>query len=245
MDILRITDVGDTAFNVEFGGTIDPATNARVTSLRQALHRAAEAGGLAGLTETVPTFRSLMVQYDPLVTSRAVIEAEIRAIAAHCGPAMETVFRRWIIPVCYDPDLGEDLAGLGEAAGLGRDEAVTLHTGAEFMVYMLGFMPGFAYMGGLPQQLRQPRRATPRLKVPPGSVAVADSLCAVYPWESPGGWHLIGRTPVRSFELGRTPPILMAAGDRVRFTSIGRDAFEAARRDPALVAPDRLLEAAP
>jgi len=104
---------------------------------------------------------------------------------------------------------------------LTRDEIVTLHTGAEFMVYMLGFMPGFAYLGGLPEALRLPRRASPRLKVPAGSVAVADALCAVYPWDSPGGWHLIGRTPVRFFDLDRDPPSLLAPGDRVRFRAVG------------------------
>jgi KipI family sensor histidine kinase inhibitor len=102
-------------------------------------------------------------------------------------------------------------------------------------------MPGFAYMGGVPEALRRPRRASPRLKVPPGSVAVADALCAVYPWESPGGWHLIGQTPVSFFDLGREPPILLGAGDIVHFRAIGRDDFEAARRDPTLVAPETLL----
>jgi inhibitor of KinA len=241
MDIIRITDVGDTAFNVEFGDTIDPVTNAKVTSLRRAILRAHQNGGLAGLVETIPTFRSLLVQYDPLVTARAIIEADIRAIAHESGDAPETSARSWLIPVCYDVDLGEDLTELGNAAGLARDEAIRLHTQAEFMVYMLGFMPGFAYMGGVPEALRRPRRSSPRLKVPPGSVAVADALCAVYPWESPGGWHLIGQTPVSFFDLGREPPILLGAGDRVRFRAIERDEFEAARRDPSLVAPETLL----
>jgi len=240
MDDIRITDVGDTAFNVEFGDTIDPATNAKVTELRRAIIGARRNGGLMGLVETIPTFRSLLIQYDPLTTGRAVLEAEIRAIARASGGTAPTAARSWLIPVCYDDDLGEDLSGLSAAAGLSRDEAIRLHTGAEFMVYMLGFMPGFAYMGGLPEALRRPRRAAPRLKVPPGSVAVAESLCAVYPWESPGGWHLIGQTPVNFFDLGREPPILLGPGDCVRFRPMGRDAFEAARRDPGLVAPETL-----
>ena len=240
MDDIRITDVGDTAFNVEFGDTIDPVTNAKVTNLRRAIIGTCERGGVAGLVETIPTFRSLLVQYDPLKTARAALEAEIRAIARDCGDATTTRARSWLIPVCYDDDLGEDLSELSAAAGLPRDEAIRLHTEAEFMVYMLGFMPGFAYMGGLPETLRRPRRASPRLKVPAGSVAVADALCAVYPWESPGGWHLIGQSPVNFFDLGREPPILLGPGDCVRFRAIGRDEFEAARRDPSLMAPETL-----
>ena len=237
MDSIRITDVGDTAFNVEFGDSIDPAINARVTGLRHVLRDACDAGGLVGLVETIPTFRSLMVQYDPLVTSRAKLEAEVLDLARSSGDAPAASARSWSIPVCYDEDLGEDLAELGAASGLSREELIGLHSGAEFFVYMLGFMPGFAYMGGLPEPLRRPRRSSPRLKVPPGSVAVAESLCAIYPWESPGGWHLIGRTPVSFFDLRRQPPILLAAGDRVRFHAIGRQEFEAAKH----IAPERLL----
>lgn len=229
METLRITDVGDTAFSVEFGDSVDPAASARVTGLRHAIGEACRAGRLAGLVETVPTFRSLLVQYDPLATCRAEIEAEIRAIAGTGGTAPEATGRLWEIPVCYDADLGEDLGEIAASRGLSRDEAVGLHTGAEFFVYMLGFMPGFAYMGGLPEALRLKRRASPRLKVPPGSVAVAEALCAVYPWESPGGWHLIGRTPLKVFDLDRDPPSLLAAGDRVRFKAIDRPTFESLR----------------
>lgn len=233
MDTIRVTDLGDTAFNVEFGDCVDPAVSARVAGLRHAVDEARRAGGLVGLVETVPTFRSLLVQYDPLRTSRAVMEADILAIARSCGTAAGSSGRTWEIPVCYDADLGEDLDEIARRGGLLRDEAVALHTGAEFFVYMIGFMPGFAYMGGLPEALRLPRRASPRLKVPPGSVAVADALCAVYPWESPGGWHLIGRTPLRMFDLGRESPSLLAAGDRVRFRPVGRPAFEAMRSEGA------------
>lgn len=221
MDGIRITDVGDTAFNVEFGEGIDPAVNARVMALCRAVERAAP----PGLVEAVPTFRSLLIRYDPLATGREAMEAAVRALAESCASAPSSATRRWTIPVRYD---GEDLDELGRARGLDRDQIVALHTGAEFMVYMLGFMPGFAYLGGLPEALRLPRRASPRLKVPAGSVAVADSLCAVYPWDSPGGWHLIGRTPARFFDLDRSPPSLLAPGDRVRFCAVGGDEFETA-----------------
>jgi KipI family sensor histidine kinase inhibitor len=225
MDGIRITDVGDTAFNVEFGEGIDPAVNARVMALRRAVEKA----GPPGLLEAVPTFRSLLVRYDPLVTGRRAMEETVRALAATGAEAPAVARRRWTIPVLYD---GEDLETLGRARGLDRDGIIALHAGAEFMVYMLGFMPGFAYLGGLPEALRLPRRASPRLKVPAGSVAVADALCAVYPWDSPGGWHLIGRTHARFFDLARDPPSLLAPGDRVRFRPVGPDEYETAA--PAL-----------
>ena len=241
MDTIRITDVGDTAFNVEFGTIIDPAINAKVMSLRQAVRQAQDQGGLAGLIETIPTFRSLLVHYDPLLTSRSELEGDIRAIADGCADTPVGVTRCWTIPVCYQADLGEDLAEVAMACKMTPDQVIARHSQAEFKVYMLGFMPGFAYMGGLPQELHLPRRASPRLKVPPGSVAIADALCAVYPWESPGGWHLIGQTPAHFFDLERAPPILLAAGDKVRFRAIDRDEYDRCRRDPHRVAPERLL----
>ncbi len=234
---LRLTDLGDTAFNVEFGDGIDRATNARVTALAAAIrHRPP-----AGLVEVVPTFRSLLVSYDPLATCRAVIEAEVMALAAGCDEAPAATGRSWRIPVCYDDDLGPDLAEIRRATGLSRAEVIALHAGTGYFVYMLGFMPGFAYLGDTPPALRLPRRDTPRVKVPAGSVAIADAMGAVYPWDSPGGWHLLGRTPAVMFDLGRDPPSLLAAGDRVAFVPVGRDEYEAACRDPGRMAPARLL----
>lgn len=229
MDDIRIIDVGDTAFSVELGDGIDPAANARVMALCRAINRAAKDGGLPGLVEAVPAFRSLLVRHDPLAGGRHAMEEAVAALARTCGTSATAAPRRWTIPVLYD---GQDLDELGRASGLTRDEIAALHSGTEFTVHMLGFMPGFAYLGGLPEALRLPRRASPRLKVPAGSVAVADSLCAVYPWDSPGGWHLIGRTPVRFFDLGRDPPSLLAPGDRVRFRAV--DAAEYRTAAPTL-----------
>lgn len=241
MDTLRIIDVGDTAFSIEFGDGIDPVTNGRVMGLRQAVLEEMAQGHLTGLVETVPSFRALLIQYDPLQTCRSDLEGQIRTLAATCGQGQDGKGRTWTIPVCYDADLGEDLDELAQSAGIPRQQVMDLHMQAEFRVYMLGFMPGFAYLGGLPPLLRRPRRAAPRLKVPAGSVAVADALCAVYPWESPGGWHLIGRTPVKFFDLERQPTILLAPGDLVRFRAVSRAWFDAARHDPDMVSPNRLL----
>ncbi|MBY6265984.1 5-oxoprolinase subunit PxpB [Azospirillum sp. 412522] len=218
---VRFTSSGDTAFNVEFGEAIDRATNARV----MALHARLKAAPPPGLVETMPTFRSLLVVYDPVATCRREMQAAVKAALAGGGEAPADG-RLWRPPVCYDPDLGPDLAELAEALGLTAERVAALHGSAEYFVYMLGFMPGFGYMGDLPAELERPRRTEPRVRVPAGSVAVAGRLTTVYPWESPGGWHLIGRCPVPLYDGGRPDPVLLAAGDRVRFDAVDRATFD-------------------
>lgn len=220
MDV-RFTTAGDTAFNVEFGEGIDRPTNARV----MALHARLKAAAPPGLVETVPTFRSLQVVYDPAVTSRREVQAAVEAELTHAGgaPVEGTL---WRLPVCYDPDLGPDLLELSSSLGLSADRLIDLHGSTEYFVYMLGFMPGFAYMGDLPAEMERPRRSEPRVRVPAGSVATAGRLTTVYPWESPGGWHLIGRCPVPLYDGARPSPVLLAAGDRVRFEAVDRARFD-------------------
>ncbi|WP_376960265.1 5-oxoprolinase subunit PxpB [Azospirillum sp. A26] len=232
---VRFTSAGDTAFNVEFGETIDRATNARVMDL----HARLKAAPPPGLVETVPTFRSLLVVYDPVSTGRREMQAAVEAALAGSG-ATPAEGRLWRLPVCYDPDLSPDLAELADQLGLTAERVAALHGSVEYFVYMLGFMPGFGYMGDLPAELDRPRRTEPRVRVPAGSVAVAGRLTTVYPWESPGGWHLIGRCPVPLYDGGRPDPVLLAAGDRVRFEAVDRAAFDgiaeaasAGRFDPA------------
>lgn len=218
---IKVLSAGDTALVVEFGDTIDRPTNARV----MALHRAMATADLKGVIETIPTFRSLMVQYDPLRISRAELEAPILALAGNAG-AETSAGRRWRIPVCYDGELAPDLDEVAQRTKLSREQAIAAHLGATFFAYVLGFMPGFAYLGGLPSQLELPRRTEPRVRVPKNSVAIAQALTAIYPWESPGGWHLIGRTPIELFDLRRKQPILWAAGDEVVFSRIARPEFD-------------------
>ncbi|GAA4258299.1 5-oxoprolinase subunit PxpB [Azospirillum formosense] len=225
---VRFTTAGDTAFNVEFGEGIDRPTNARV----MALHARLKAAAPPGLVETVPTFRSLQVVYDPVVTSRREVQAAVEAELAHAAdaPAEGTL---WRLPVCYDAELGPDLAELSASLGLTAERLIELHGSTEYFVYMLGFMPGFAYMGDLPAELEKPRRSEPRVRVPAGSVATAGRLTTVYPWESPGGWHLIGRCPVPLYDAARPAPVLLAAGDRVRFEAVDRARFDALSAETA------------
>jgi len=217
---LRLLDAGDAAFTVEFGDAVDPSLLAAVQALDAGIAREQAAGGLPGLIETMPTFRSLTVFFDPLRTGRAELIEALQPLFTAAEHAPPVDGRHWRLPVCYDGEAGPDLDATAAATGLTPDEVVALHSGTEFRVYMLGFMPGFPFMGDLPERLRLPRRTEPRVRVPPGSVAIAGGLTAIYPWESPGGWHLLGRCPVRLFDPERDSPSLLAVGDRVRFAPV-------------------------
>lgn len=223
---VRYLSCGDTAFTIEFGNEMSPAINARVTALHAAIGRARAAGELAGLVDTVPTMRSLMVTYDPLVTSRTTLEPAIKEMIAH-GLAAKAAGRDVTIPCCYDdPEFASDLAEVAERTGKSPEQVIAGHLASAFTVYHLGFMPGFAYCGGLDPSLVLPRRPQPRVRVPRSSVAIVMDMTAVYPFESPGGWHLIGRTPLRIFDQRREQPVFLAPGDRLSFRRIDRTTFD-------------------
>ena len=217
----RFLLLGDAALAVEFGDRIDPAINARVIALAEALRRAP----LDGVTETVPTFRSLLVHYDPLRRGHDDIVGALQEVVAGLEPA-EGQGRHVTIPACYEGALAPDLAEVAALTGLTQDEVVRLHAATKYQVFMLGFLPGFPYMGVLPERLRLPRLTTPRLRVPPRSLAIATAMTAIYPLGSPGGWRLIGSVPVELFDIGADPPALLRAGDRVRFRPVDRRTFD-------------------
>ncbi len=235
----RLLDAGDAAFTVEFGETIDPALLDAVRALDNAIAAQHAAGRLPGLIETMPTFRSLTIFFDPLITGRGALVDALQPLLNASPDAAPVEGRRWRLPVCYEGDAAPDLAAIAQAIGTTADAVISMHSGTEVRVYMLGFLPGFPFMGELPSALRLPRRTEPRLRVPAGSVAIAGSLTAIYPWESPGGWHLLGRCPVPLFDATRDAPSLLAVGDRVRFEPVSTDecsrlalALQAAEIDP-------------
>lgn len=233
----RILDAGDTAFTIEFGDRIDPALQARVNALDVAIRQAHRTGGFTGLIETVPTFRSLTLLYDPLVGERTALLTDLASLTAadHVIDAPPT--RHWRLPACYQGEAAPDLDEVARLAGLSTDDVVRLHSCSEYVVYMLGFLPGFPFMGDVAPALRLPRRHEPRVRVPAGSVAIATGLTAIYPWESPGGWHLLGRCPVPLFDAGRAgAPALLQAGDRVGFEPV--DTREYQRLSKALADRD-------
>lgn len=233
----RFLAAGDTALVVEFGTEVDPVINHRVMRLGEAMR----AAGIEGLVDLVPTFRSLMVHYDPTVVHRSALEERVRDLLHDAGEAKATG-RLWRIPTLYGGKHGPDLEEIAERTGLDIDTVVERHSSVEYEVYMMGFLPGLPYLGILHDDLALPRRTEPRVRVPAGSVAMATNLTNVYPSESPGGWHILGRTPVELFDLRRDVPILLQAGDRIRFEPIGEDRFreirELAQTGDPVITPD-------
>lgn len=222
----RARALGDAALTIEFGDAIDPAIHARVTGFAAALQDRRDAGELPELIEWVPAFASLTAFFEPGKIALDEAADTLRALAREAAPLAHGG-RRWRIPVCFEGDCAPDREAVAKACGIDPGRVVELLCETEFLVYMLGFMPGFPYLGGLPEQLALPRRASPRDAVPERSLAIAGRMCAVYPWHSPGGWHLLGRTPLRPFELGqRTRPALFAPGDKVRWQPIDRERYQ-------------------
>jgi len=213
--------VGDSALIVEFGDTLEPALVARVQALDRAISLACDTGALPGIVERVPTFRSLAIVLDPLITTARQVADGVRPLIGDTdrdtGP---TATRQWCLPVRYGDEHGPDLGSLALTLGMDEQEVVTRHGACPVSVFMLGFLPGFAFMGTTDPLLQQPRRSEPRLRVPAGSVALAMQLTAVYPWDSPGGWHLIGHCPVPLFDADADSPVLLGPGDRVSFRAV-------------------------
>lgn len=221
----RIRDAGDGAVVVEFEERIDPAVLARVAALDTAVRAAA----IPGVTETVPTYRSLLILLDPLLGDPRTVADAVRNLLgrATAGPTPVADGRRWRVPVRYGGAHGVDLEAVADRTGLTADEVRSLHAGADYLVYMIGFAPGFAYLGGLPDRLHLSRRDDPRPKVPAGTVAIGGQQAAIFSVEMPSGWHLIGRTPERAFAPERTTPFLFAQGDRIRFEPVDDATYDA------------------
>jgi KipI family sensor histidine kinase inhibitor len=208
---MRISEAGDSALLMELDEVINVSVNARAIAIAAAVRRA----GLPGVRDVVPTYRSVAVYFDPLTLDIETVRNTLKRSAD--APPVVADGRTVVIPVQYGGDLGPDLHAVASFAGVSPDEVVARHTGASYRVFMLGFLPGFAYMGTVDDTIAMPRHATPRLKVPGGSVGIAGRQTGVYPRDSPGGWQLIGRTAMSLFSPHRSPAALVAPGDTVRF----------------------------
>ena len=218
----RILPAGDSAWLIELPERIDAAVNARAIEIARAISRES-----LPVTDVVVGYRSVMAFFDPLDPRTANIEERLRNIAA-APPAGEDVDGRVIdVPVCYGGAYGPDLGEVAEFGGCTPDEVIAVHLGREYRVFVVGFVPGFAYMADVDPRIAAPRRSSPRLKVPAGSVAVAAGQTGVYPAETPGGWRLIGRCPIRPYDPARAEPFLFRPGDRVRFRRISEDEYRA------------------
>ena len=216
-----IRQAGDSGLLLEFDAVVDPAVNARAIAAARALHAAA----IPGVRDVVPTFRSVAVHFDPLRTDADALHDAVRRAAA--APVDAVKGRRIEVPVEYGGEAGPDLDAVAESCGLTRDDVVARHRDRDYRVFMLGFLPGFPYLGIVDERIAVARRPTPRVHVPAGSVGIAGRQTGIYPIDSPGGWQIIGRTSMRLFDADRTPAALMAPGDEVRFV-VRRDASGAA-----------------
>jgi KipI family sensor histidine kinase inhibitor len=212
----RILPLGEAAFTVEFGAELNESLNARVHGLAAWL----DSNPVPGQLEAVPTYRSLLVRYDPLRGDFAAVQAALTAALSGLESTALPEGRLVEIPVHYGEEWGPDLIGVAEHAGLSPTEVIRLHSAAVYRVAMLGFAPGFAYCFGLPPQLATPRLSTPRTRVEPGSVGIAGPQAGIYALATPGGWRIIGRTPERLFDPERPEPFALRAGDRVRFVPV-------------------------
>lgn len=213
-------DAGEAALVVEFGRSVDPAVHDRVMALDAALAAAPP----AGLLELVPTYRSLMIHYDPLVLPRPDLVTVVERALAQ-GRERPAVPRHWTVPCCYDQPHGEDLEEAAGLLGLTRDQAIAQHLAGRYRLYMYGFAPGYAYLGGLPEALAISRRATPRPPHPAGAVMIGGGLCGIATFPMPTGWYVLGRTPERLYAPARAERFLLQPGDVLRFEPVDGATF--------------------
>ena len=217
----KILTAGDSALLIEFEQKIAPEINAQITAFVHLLKEQ----HIEGATDLIPAFASLLINYDPRVIGYKDLKARIEEllkieVSEEAGEA-----RVFEIPVCYGGEYGPDIANIAENAGISEQEVIDIHCSKDYLIYMLGFLPGFVYLGGLDERIHTPRLANPRISIPAGSVGIAASQTGIYPLNSPGGWQLLGMTPVKTYDPERETPILVEAGDYIRFVPVTEEEF--------------------
>lgn len=218
----RYLTSGDKGLVVEFGNEISEAVNKKVRNLYLAIHKSQ----ISGIYEMIPTYRSLLIQYNPIeieVNKLIEILVEIENSLDSIDLPKPRIIE---IPTIYGGEFGEDLKFVSEHSGMSENEVIKIHSSVDYRIYMLGFSPGFPYLGGMSEKIETPRLKTPRTKIPAGSVGIAGKQTGIYPMESPGGWQLIGRTPLKLYDPKSETPIILQAGDYIRFVPIEKDEYE-------------------
>lgn len=218
----RLRLVGDTGLLVEYGDEIAEGINLKVRAMAVAMTR----DPADGVVEVIPTYRSLLIYYDPALTDPERLHSSLGQMEKRIDEIEIQPPATVSIPVCYGGELGPDLDFVAEHNKLSVEEVIEIHSGPEYRIYMIGFTPGFPFLGGLDERLTTPRLETPRTRVPAGSVGIANNQTGMYPVESPGGWRLIGRTPLKLFAPERENPFLYKAGDRIKYVPISRDSYD-------------------
>ena len=231
MEQIRFLPCGDCAVTVAFPQEIREDTNRKIRFLDTRIRELS----LRGVSETVPAFCSLTVYFNPLVLSRKKLEKHIRKLLDTYRTNGAETKRIFLIPVCYEGEYAPDMENVCHLTGLTRDQIITLHSSVDYLIYMLGFLPGFPYLGGMDPKLEVPRLDSPRTAIPAGAVGIGGKQTGIYPLASPGGWRLIGRTPVKVYDPDRPDPILYQAGDRIRFYPITKAEFETISRGSGLI----------
>lgn len=218
---IKFLPAGDSALVMEFGDTIEKEINANIATVVENLKKEK----VDGVVDILPTYRSILINYDPVkITFNELVDILNNLKTGGSGNVSEYV-RLVEIPTLYGGEYGPDIAFVAEHANMSEDEVIKIHSGTDYLVYMMGFMPGFTYLGGLDERIATPRLKSPRLKIEPGSVGIASNQTGMYPLESPGGWQLIGRTPVKLFDETVNPPVFIQAGDYIRYVPITEDEY--------------------
>ena len=209
-------NAGDKAIVIEFGDSIDPDTNRII----HALNKSILSHSIEGIIDTVPSYRSLLIMFDPLLILSGDIQSTVLKELENITEEENLTKFVVHIPTYYGGDFGPDLSFVSEHTNMNESEVIRLHSSINYLVYMMGFSPGFPYLGGLPPNLETPRMTTPRTNIVGGSVGIADKQTGIYPVDSPGGWRIIGKTPIKLFDGTKTPPTLLIPGNYLRFDPI-------------------------
>ena len=221
MQEIKILTAGDSSLLIEFGNEISPKINQKIATTVKLMKEQ----HIEGVVDIIPAFCSLLINYDPRVIGYEELKKRMKALVKVDIKAEAGKKKVYEIPVCYGGEYGPDLENIAKHAGLSEQEVIEIHSSRDYLIYMLGFLPGFTYLGGLDERIHTPRLASPRLKISAGSVGIGGSQTGIYPLDSPGGWQLMGMTPIKTYDPDREVPILVEAGDYIRFVPVSEEEY--------------------
>ena len=229
MQNIKVVPEGDSGLLIQFEQVISPAINQRIAAIVKLIR----AQQISGIIDMIPTYCSLLINYNPQAISYKELHHRIESIVKMDTKTESITKKVYEIPTCYGGKYGPDLKNIAEHAGLSEEEVIRIHSSSDYLIYMLGFLPGFTYLGGLDERIHTPRLANPRVLIPAGSVGIGGSQTGIYPVDSPGGWQLMGMTPVKTYDPNRAEPILVQAGDYIRFVPVSEEEYLAIEKQVA------------